>query len=336
MQLEYRILWFEDQPANVRPFEENIRSGLVRLGFEPRVAMRTVVAGGSDPMADLPAQRDVDLVLMDWKLGGGYDGAALARKIRQVFKDTDIVFYSSEAPKKLRKLIFDEDIDGVYCCHRTNLSDRTLGLIRAQMRKMLDLNHMRGIVMAATSDLDHAMVECLEVVHKVAYPDDAGTFAVLISSQVAAGLRKKADEIEGFGKKGKIGKLLKDPNFGSAMRLAALQAELQKLADRITEAHLLERLGAYPTEVITPRNDFAHRRAVVVGDQLRLEGREESFNQESMIALRLRLLNHSENLRALLSLLREMADAAGEPDLASQIAAVQEVVDQVEEVAKSG
>jgi CheY-like chemotaxis protein len=335
MQLEYRILWFEDQPANVRPFEDNIRSGLARLGFEPKVAMRTVVAGGLDPMADLPTQRDVDLVLMDWKLGGEHDGATLARQIRQVFIDTDIVFYSSEAPKTLRKLIFDQDIDGVYCCHRTSLSDRTLGLIRAQMRKVLDLNHMRGIVMAATSDLDHAMIECLDVVHKVAYPGDGGTFAAMISTQVAAGLRRKAEEIEGLGRRGKLEKLLKDPNFGSAMRLAALQAELQKFAERITEAHLLEKLGAYLTEVITPRNDFAHRRAVVVGDQLRLEGREEFFNQESMIALRLRLLNHSENLRALLSLLREMAAAAGEQGLASQVAAVQRVVDQVEEAAKS-
>jgi len=335
MQLAYRILWFEDQPNNVRFSNENICEGIRELGFEPLVTIREVVTGGPDPMAGLPPERDVDLVLMDWKLGGGYDGAQLARRIRLIFSDTDIVFYSSEAPNTLRRLIFNQDIDGVFCCRRDDLSTRTLDIIRAQLRKILDLNHMRGIVMAATSDLDHAMIECLEVVHKVVYPHDAADFANMISAQIAGGLRKKASEIEGLGRNGRIEKLIRDPGFGAAMRLGALRDELEKLADRITKSHLLEKLGAYASEVITPRNDFAHKRAVVVGDQLTLEGREEPFNQESMIALRLRLLAHSENLRDLLSLLQEMATAAGEPGLAGQVAAVQRAVERAEKITKS-
>jgi CheY-like chemotaxis protein len=328
MQLEYRILWFEDQPgANIKPYEDNIRNGLVRLGFEPKI---TMWSGGADPMANLPPQQQVDIVLMDWKLGGSLDGADLSRKVRMVYRDTDIVFYSSEPAQTLRELIFKQNIDGVYCCNRTGLSDRTLGIIRAQMRKILDLNHMRGIVMAVTSDLDHAMIECLDVVQQVAYPGAADAFAAAIGVQIADGLRSKATEIEELGRKGKLKRLLKEPAFGPAMRLVSLRAELQKLADRINETDLLERLGQYHEDVITPRNDFAHRRTVISGELLTLEGRAQPFNQESMIALRLRLLTHADNLRALLSLLREMATVAGQPGLAGGIAAVERAVEQVE------
>ena len=332
MQLEYRILWFEDQPgANIKPYEDNIRSGLVRLGFEPKI---TMWSSGPDPMADLPAQQQVDIVLMDWKLGGGLDGADLSRRVRLVYKDTDIVFYSSEPAKTLRELIFKQDIDGVYCCNRTGLVDRTLGIVRAQMRKILDLNHMRGIVMAATSDLDHTLVECLDVVQQIAYPGGAGDFTLAIGAEIAENLRKKAAEIEEMGKKGKLNKLLKEPAFGSAMRLATLRAELQKLATRISEADLLDKLGLYHEDVITPRNDFAHKRAVVNNGVLTLEGRDQPFNQESMIALRLRLLTHSDNLRALLSLLREMVESSGTLELAGEIAAVSQAVEQVEKAVR--
>jgi CheY-like chemotaxis protein len=154
MQLEYRILWFEDQPRNVEPFANTIRDGLTDLGFVPQIDIRPVIAGGPEPLKNLPLARDVDLLLVDWHLGGGYDGASLSKKLRQLFRYTDVVFYSSDVRGELRKLIFEQDIDGVHCCTRTHLSEQTLGIIKTQMRKVLDLNHMRGIVMATTSDLD--------------------------------------------------------------------------------------------------------------------------------------------------------------------------------------
>ncbi|NWK94541.1 hypothetical protein DM806_02380 [Sphingobium lactosutens] len=334
MRLDYRILWFDDQPNNAKPVENRILTGLARLGFEPEVTMRAPVAGVEDPLTDLPDQSDVDLVLMDWRLGGSHDGAKLARRIRQKFRDTDIIFYSSESPQALRKAIFDEDLDGVHCVNRTELGIRTISHIQSQMRKVLDLNHMRGIVMAATSDLDQAMIDCLEVVQAVVYPADAASFAKLIGEKVATSMRSKADDIEKLGNKGRLDKLLKEPAFGAAIRLTVLQAEIEKIADKIRETHLLDALGRYAQEVITPRNDFAHRRASMKEGKLVLEGRNEAFDQNSMIQLRLKLLSHADNLQTLLAILKEMAEAHGETALADQIEEVEKVVEQaVESVA---
>jgi DNA-binding NarL/FixJ family response regulator len=311
MLLTYRIVWFEDQIDNIRPFIDRIANQVSRLGFTPHIDLRAVVAGGTDPMLNLPSPRDVDLVMMDWKLGGGYDGAELAKKLRVVYRDAEMIFYSSESAKQLRKLIFDQDIDGVFCSHRTNLSERTMGIVHAQLRKILDLNHMRGIVMAATSDLDQAIIECLKKVHALSKQDTKDEFANTIGSKISKSLRSKADDIDKLVKKGNLDKLLHEPSFGAALRLSILQEEISKIEHQISETHLLEGLARYKDEVIGPRNDFAHRRAILEAGKLVLEGRSEPFNQESMIALRLKLLNHFDNLTGLISLLVEMAGGAG-------------------------
>ncbi len=301
MKLEYRILWFEDQPQSISPMRQNIQDELEYLGFAPVIDLR-IVDSSSDPLVDLPDQRDIDLVLMDWKLGE-HDGADLSQRVRLVFRYTDIVFYSAESTATLRRLIFEKGIDGVHCCHRMNLTEGTLGIIKTQMHKVLDLNHMRGIVMATVSDLEHTVIECLKLVQPLAYPGGAEKFAASISEKVIIELKKKVEEIEQFGKKGKLQKLLTSPHFNAKLRLDALQEVLQTLGVVEHGPHL-EKLGTFLDDVITPRNDLAHRPAVVIGGELRLEGRPTPFTQESMIELRLRLLSHVENLQGLLKLLR--------------------------------
>jgi len=308
MHLEYRILWFEDQIENIRPYQFNISNAISRLGFNPKIETREVIAGAKDPLVDLPSSRDIDLVIMDFKLGGGYDGASLAKRLKVTYRDTDMVFYSSESPRDLRRLIFEQDIDGVFCFHRTTLSDRTIGLVQSQLRKMLDLNHMRGIVMAATSDLDQAMIECLERIQPLINSDDKGEFIRGIGAKVSGSLRSKADQIDRLVEKGRLDKLLREPSFGAALRLSILQDEIAKISDRISEVHLVERLALYRDEVIGPRNDFAHRRAILENNQLVLEGRDQPFTQDSMITLRLKLLSHFDNLSGLISLLAELSD----------------------------
>ncbi len=326
MQLDYKILWFDDQHQAITPFVQRVQNMIARLGFEPKVDLRIITADVVEPLANLPNQAEIDLVLMDWKLGGLHDGADLARKLRVTFRDTDFIFYSSESPATLRRLIFEKNIDGVFCVSREHLSDRVNGIIQGQLRRVLDLNHMRGLVMAATSDLDLGMIDCLELVQKVLYVGDAAEYAIEIATRISKALRSKADDIDKLGKKGKLAKLLREPSFGPALRLQLLQEEIAKFADKLTELHVVEGLDRYHEEVITPRNDFAHRKAELKDGKLHLEGRDQPLDHNTMKALRLRLLAHADNLKGLLTTLRELADAAGEPQLAEQIAEVEAAV----------
>ena len=42
---------------------------------------------------------------------------------------------------------------------------RFLGVFESLVKKVLDLDHTRGIVMGATSDIDYMVNECLLVIH---------------------------------------------------------------------------------------------------------------------------------------------------------------------------
>lgn len=329
MRLDYKLLWFDDQLQQITPFTARIASAISRLGFEPHIDLRIVTGDVENPLADIPSQNDVDLVLMDYKLGGQHNGAELAKQIRRSYRDTDIIFYSSEPASTLRRLIFDKGIDGVFCSSRVDLTDRATGVINGQLRRILDLNHMRGIVMAATSDLDHAMIECLEMVQAIVYAGDSKEFALGVSTKIADAMRSKAKQIEELGQKGKTSKLLREPSFGAALRLSVLTEEIAKLAAQIREPYRIDQLASYHTDVITPRNDFAHRKAAVIDGVLVLEGRTEPLNHETLKAMRLRLLEHSDNFGGLLSLLRELADASGEKAVSENVAIIENTMEQV-------
>nr|WP_312392576.1 hypothetical protein [Stenotrophomonas geniculata] len=326
MKLEYRMLWFDDQRSSIEPAIKRIEAIISRLGFQPHVDLRIVEAGMEDPLAGIPDEDDVDLVMMDWKLGGQHDGAKLTRRLRQKYRNTDVVFYSSETAKRLRELIFNEDIDGVYCCNRDQLGDRVSGIIQGQLRRVLDLDHMRGIVMAATSDLDHGMIECLEVIQRISYPDNKPEFAAIVSETITARMLSKIEDIRDFERKGRLDKLLRDPNFGATQRLEMLLSEIAKIGDQLSEPHLIEHLEVYQGEIISPRNDFAHRKAEKKNGKIFLQGREAHYDQEKMRELRLRLLKHSDNLGALLSMLANLAVAAGQPALAEQLTDAQAAI----------
>jgi len=302
MKLEYHILWFEDQPKNVEPMVQTIQEGVEDLGFTPRIDLRKVESAGQDPLTNLPHHRDLDLVLMDWNLGD-QDGAVLSRRVRAVFQYTDIVFYSAASTSELRRRIFDQGIDGVHCCARENLSDSTLHIIETQMHKILDVNHMRGIVIATVSDLEHQIMNCLKLLQPLAYPSNSADFAKAISVKIVKDLSKKITKVESLGTEGNYQALITDFSFNAGLRLQFLQKELQRLA-RVDHVPHLETLGRFLKEVVHPRNDLAHRPAVVRDGELHLEGRESPYTQRTMTDLRILLLKHVENLHNLLGLLQ--------------------------------
>lgn len=326
MKLDYRVLWFDDQKSNVEFAITRIQGIISRLGFEPSIDFRLVNAEVTDPFTNIPNEDEVDLVMMDWKLGGTHDGAKLTRRLRQKYQYTDIVFYSSESPQRLRRLIFDEDIDGVFCSNRDRLSERVGGIIQGQLRRVLDLDHMRGIVMAATSDLDHGMIECLELIGKISYAGRSEEMSLKVADRISRTLNSKIKDIAKLGRNNCLSELLSEPSFGSFQRLELLASEITSLSDRLSDSQIMEQLATYHGEILGPRNDFAHRKAERKEGKMVLAGRDTPYDQDTMRELRLRLLRHSDNLRYLLASLVDLATAAGDQELANQLFEAQSAV----------
>lgn len=155
MRLEFKILWFENQPNDVRTQVEEIEDHLRAVGFIPDILM---VPDGSNIEKygeDQSRYDDFDLVVVDYDLGRpGKNGDWVAQQVRRYFGFTDIVFYSGKKPAELRKMVFEGGIDGVYCFNRPDLADKLATHIEQVMRRLSRLEAMRGLAMGVVGRCD--------------------------------------------------------------------------------------------------------------------------------------------------------------------------------------
>jgi len=118
-------------------------------------------------------------------------------KIREFSQYKDVVFYSAQTPAaELRRLAFDKELEGIYCATREELVDEVLGVFESLVKKVLDLDHTRGIVMGATSDIDHMVHSCLR--HIEAKQDDVDKKAL-----VDQAIKRAQERVKDIAKKGK-------------------------------------------------------------------------------------------------------------------------------------
>lgn len=166
MRLDFNVLWVDDQPAAVAAQQTAIANGMEQEGFEFKPTMCRSIGEVQALIADAVFNDEVDLILVDWDLGGAVEGQQVISEIRDSIQYKDVVFYSAmNNADALRQLAFNNNLEGIYCAARVDLVDEVLGVFESLVKKVLDLDHTRGIVMGATSDIDHMVHECLVAIH---------------------------------------------------------------------------------------------------------------------------------------------------------------------------
>ena len=157
MRLKYQILWIENETDWVDSIEDQFHEYLNELGFSYERKLITKEKQGID-------YNKYDLILMDLNLAGQPNGAELITKIRELGTYTDVVFYSSVGIDALRAEGKDKELEGVYYCGRTpdaSFVKKVKLVIDSTIKKVQDLNNLRGLVMAEVSELDALMEEIL-------------------------------------------------------------------------------------------------------------------------------------------------------------------------------
>ena len=314
MNLEYRLLWFDDQEDNNRGVEDNLRTRLAMQGFTLRV--KKISTFKSDLMTrlrELKQEGIWDLILVDWDLGAAVDtdgqkldGAKLAKKVRKVFPFTDVVFYSAETPKKLRELLFNEDVDGIRCAERgAQLKAATWGVVQSGIRRIVDLNHMRGIVMASVADLDQTLDDCLKALHSKMPEAKRNALVASVVERITEVAESNLGQIQKLVA-ANFDDLIEHRAFSSALKHLVLVKALKDFADDLALDYSFERLETYDKDVVHPRNAFAHARAVTSGGKTKFAGRDFVIDEEAMASIRRRLIEHKENLADLLTTLGQL------------------------------
>lgn len=295
MRLDFHILWIDDQPKHVASFKEGIERKLSKLGFELNVTQVDKLSDVDKVAADHVHNDGIDLVLVDYDLGAGDGGEQALITIRKRFPHRELIFYSALEIEKLRKIAFENRIDGVHFATRLTLTDDTLSLIDNILRKVMDLDHMRGVVMSATSDIDWLVEKTLEKLHDTLPDKDAAELLGQLTKATENKLERYAGELTKAVGKGNLRAILKLKHLVTATDRLELVIDLMKRASKDSDSTPTDMAVDYRDTVVPNRNKLAHAVVKEIEGKRTLIGSEGSFSEEDMTVLRCELVKHRNN-----------------------------------------
>lgn len=296
-QLQYKVAWIDDQSTN--PQERGLDRKLIRQGLSLEVEHVKTAEALQKFMETLRNRRDLDLILVDWKLGGmtpnGGSGATVAKSIRDQQSYTDIIFYSASSPMDLRTEIAKQKIDGVWCVNRDFFVDEAWHIVSATLHRF-DLNSMRGVFISSVAEFDHAIKGGLLQAHGALENAVQLRLAASFIQRRVEHLQRQTKEAEELQPETRLHELIKT---AGSFELYSLLQDLISWVPAIDPLHAqaVTVLKTFSSEIIEPRNDLAHARST--GDTLSRGGRTYGANQFS--DLRSTLMKHHENLASVIT-----------------------------------
>ena len=152
MRLRYKILIFDDDFDWVESIKEDLIEIVQNEGLLIDTEEDIEICGNESEFSGI--YDNYDIILIDYDLVC-QKGEQIIKKIRENEHYTEVIFYT-QGDKDLLGIILDEKIEGVYCTRRQNhlFLDKFEKVFKNSIKKVLDLNNLRGIVLSETSELD--------------------------------------------------------------------------------------------------------------------------------------------------------------------------------------
>lgn len=305
MRLDFNLLWVENQQDLVQSQKEKLERTVRAEGFRLQVKFVETVEAAIECLADDIYSDHVDLILMDYDLGPGKKGDEGLSEVRAKIPYRDVVFYSSGAGD-LATMVLEKGVQGIFCSTRDDLPDTAYGVFESLVKKVVDIDHSRGIVMGTTSDIDHYVMDAL-----VAAFDEADEAAQTLALEQ---VKKDIEEIrEKFEKQ--ISSVLEATHPSELFECHAIYTSvdrlelLRKVLKLKPELEIWDRmLIEYIQQSLPKRNMLAHVRVEVNGFARKLVNRKGvEHTSAHMKKLRLDLLQQYEEFEKLSRALRPPA-----------------------------
>lgn len=297
MRLDFNVLWVENLQKNVQAQKERIEFLLRKDGFRLQVEFASSVDEAKKYLGDEIFGDHIDLILMDYDLGAGAKGDEGLAVVRDIFSYKDIIFYSAQA-NDLKAKVAAKQLQGIYCSDRNDLPDTVEGVFQALVKKVLDIDHSRGIIMGATSDIDNLVNDCL----RISCVDGGGKLS-------ASTMKIIADRVKEIRKRFEkdLAKVESVMDFEGLLKLHFLYTSVDRLNLLRESIHgsgkhdvVCADIKKYSFETIPKRNILAHVRVQRSGFSRKLvDGDGKELTSEQMKELRQALLEHQENFEKL-------------------------------------
>lgn len=290
MRIQYEILWVEDDNNWYEDTKEIIRDTVDEVGFK----MNCTNIQSFDKFKELievDGLQKFDLLLVDFKLGDNKEkyGDQVIQLIRDENIYTDIIFYSSQL-NAVHQKILENKIEGVYFSDRSLVEHKFPEIFHKTIKKIQEVNTIRGLLMAETSDLDELMVEIIQA----ALQDDSEN---KLNDYILGEMRNTVNSNDQkVSLEEAISTKITDSRIFTSFHKAKAINKIYKLSPRLENENFFQN---YENDVLKIRNIFGHVKeedGKLVSTQT---GEKEIFNEERCVEIRKNLIKYREQLEKL-------------------------------------
>ena len=293
MKTSYNILWIEDNFSHVESSISGLLNRFAEQGFNLVVEKRS---GLNYSDIDLLKERlktynPYDMIVFDFELGEGQlNGSQIAKELRANIY-TDMIFYSGKSVEAMRKALYDEEVDGVYIVHRSAFLDDAWLIFEDNIRKICDINSMRGVLLDEMSSVDLNMRHSLALKYLKLDDNDKEKFMEKMIKTIERKIKDLNDKREKISLVS-ISDLVIDPLFTD---FEFIRGRLRNMTegDLFHEGGLLASKQQLRNKFAHCMSDFDEARGVML-----LAGNEEVYGHQQFKEIRKKLAQLSTAIRA--------------------------------------
>ena len=308
MRIDYNILWFENDEGWLKQAVKGISNLLEDYGFRLKETHQKNGSKIEELITAIQSKAlDVDMIFMDFRLSGDVNGEKLIETIRKRNLYTEILFYSQDENVKQVIEAAYGSIEGIYYSGRDNFRDKAKEVIWHTIKKVEDVESMRGLIMGATSEIENLMKEITLEYIAVCGDEIKNAIAKPIFEEVEKSIKEKSDKHSEFYPKLNLKKLAKDNALFDAEKKALT---IQAIINNLQHSELIQYVGESFYQSISPlfttRNKFGHCKVIVneKGTRVLQSGEPiEEFTDENCIEIRKKLIAHLELIHKIKSLI---------------------------------
>lgn len=251
MKLKYSILWFDDDKGQFESHDfDRLAAEINSWGFD---FDGPVYVQTAQEFVEKRPFNDFDLIVVDYNIGeDSKHGDHFIEEVRKHNVYAEIVFYTGFGMTELWDSVKEKHLDGVFLSTAKEIIPKVIQVFRQSVKKIVDLENMRGIVMAQVGDMDNIMKEILKTgLTQIEARQLEAIYKSFIKREKKF-IKKKCGEIQQFSKNLSIEEML--GLCDSSYAIWSLMKELRRRHPDLRKSDI----SKYNKEIIQPRNALAH------------------------------------------------------------------------------
>ena len=241
------------------------------------------------------------MIVVDRNLEERKGGQDFIADIRSSKIYTEIIFYTAMNTSDLWEEIYKNKLEGVYVSNRDDIFSKIIKVGEQSIRKILDLENMRGIVMAEVGELD-LMLDEIIIIGSDGLTE---TQRQEIYKKFHDGANDQHDQ-----RGQQLKEFSQNPDTLTMLKLCDSDKRWQNL-NRLWKVHRKlkekQKPGEYTTDVLRPRNFLAHGKPERVKDGeyiFKYNGQSYHFDEAASTSLRQTIMRYKNEFSKIIESLK--------------------------------